>query len=51
LLLLARAWSAVGSQSSPARAARALLCGATVIAAAFTLLDRFGPQYLAGFGL
>jgi tetratricopeptide (TPR) repeat protein len=51
LLLVARAWSAVGSQTSAARAARALLCGATVIAAAFMLLDWFGPQYLSGFGL
>jgi len=51
LLLVARAWSAVGSQARAARAARALLCGATVIAAAFTLLDWFGPQYLPGFGL
>ena len=51
LLLVARAWSAVGSQTSAARAARAVLCGATVIAAAFMLLDWFGPQYLSGFGL
>jgi len=51
LLLVARAWSAVGSQTGLARAARALLCGATVLAAAFTLLDWFGPQYLPGFGL
>ena len=51
LLLVARAWSAVGSQTGAARAARALLCGATVIATAFTLLDWFGPQYLPGFGL
>jgi len=51
LLLVARAWSAVGSQTAAARAARALLCGATVIAAAFMLLDWLGPQYLPGFGL
>jgi len=51
LLLVARAWSAVGSQTAAARAARALLCGATVIAAAFMLLDSLGPQYLTGFGL
>jgi hypothetical protein len=51
LLLVARAWSAVGSQSAAARAARGLLCGATVLAAAFTLLDWLGPQYLPGFGL
>jgi hypothetical protein len=41
----------VGSQTAAARAARALLCGATVIAAAFMLLDTLGPQYLTGFGL
>ena len=51
LLLLARAWSAVGSQTGAARAARALLCGATVVAAAFMLLDAMNPQYLEGFGL
>jgi tetratricopeptide (TPR) repeat protein len=51
LLLLARAWSAVGSQATAARAARGLLCGVTVVAAAFVLLDRFGSQYLPGFGL
>jgi len=51
LLLVARAWSAVGSQTAAARAARAVLCGATVFAAAFTLLDWFGPEYLPGFGL
>ncbi len=51
LLLVARAWSAVGSQTAAARGARALLCGATVIAAAFMLLDTLGPQYLTGFGL
>jgi len=51
LLLLARAWSAVASQAAAARAARSLLCGATVLAAAFVLLDVYGPQYLSGFGL
>jgi hypothetical protein len=51
MLLLARAWSAVGSQSNRARVARAVLCGGAVVAAAFTLLDVLDPQYLAGFGL
>jgi hypothetical protein len=51
LLLVARAWSAVGSQRTAARAARAALCGASVVAAAFVLLDTLEPQYLAGFGL
>jgi hypothetical protein len=51
LLLLARAWSAVGSQTSSARAGRAALCGASVAAAAFVLLEQIDPQYLQGFGL
>jgi hypothetical protein len=51
LVLLARAWSAVGSQVPAARLARSLLCGATVVAAAFMLLETTSPQYLAGFGL
>jgi hypothetical protein len=51
LLFLGRAWSAVGSQSGPSRAARGLLCGATVVAEAFVVLDLCGPQYLLGFGL
>jgi hypothetical protein len=51
LLLLARAWSVVGSQSAAARVARAALCGGAVVAAAFTLLEVLDPQYLTGFGL
>jgi len=51
LLLLARAWAAVGAQTGRARAARAALCGGAVVAAAFTLLDVLDPQYLTGFGL
>jgi len=51
LVLLARAWGAVGSQTRAARMGRALLCAATVIAAAFVLLDRVYPEYLPGFGL
>jgi hypothetical protein len=51
LVLVARAWGAVGSGSKPARLARAFLCAATVLAAAFLLLDTVHPQYLAGFGL
>jgi hypothetical protein len=51
LVLLARAWSAVGSTRSAARVGRSLLCAATVLAAAFLLLDAVNPQYLAGFGL
>jgi hypothetical protein len=51
LLLLARAWSAVGSQRAAARVARAALCGGAVVAAAFTLLDVLDPTYLVGFGL
>ncbi|HEY1691548.1 MAG TPA: hypothetical protein VGG39_05285 [Polyangiaceae bacterium] len=51
LLLVARLWSAAGSQKAPARAARALLCGMTIVAAAFMLLEAMNPQYLEGFGL
>ncbi len=51
LVLVARAWSAVGSSSPPARVARALLCSASVLAAAFVLLDVASPDYLEGFGL
>jgi hypothetical protein len=51
LVLLARVWSAVGSQSPRARGARALLCGASLLAAAFVLLDVVSPDYLEGFGL
>jgi hypothetical protein len=51
LVLLARLWSAVGSQARAARVARSLLCGATVMATAFMLLQTITPQYLEGFGL
>jgi hypothetical protein len=50
-VLVARAWAAVGSTRPAARIARALLCGASVIAAAFVLLDTANPTYLEGFGL
>jgi hypothetical protein len=51
LVLVARAWSAVGAPGVAARTARALLCGATVVATAFVLLDALNPAYLEGFGL
>ncbi|HEX8792136.1 MAG TPA: hypothetical protein VF765_14380 [Polyangiaceae bacterium] len=51
LVLLARAWGAVGSQTRVARLGRAVLCAATVVAAAFMLLERVYPDYLVGFGL
>jgi hypothetical protein len=51
LVLVARAWGAVGSQTRAARLGRALLCAATVLAAAFVLLDKAYPEYLVGFGL
>jgi hypothetical protein len=51
LVILARAWSAVGSPRPALRVGRALLCGATLVAAAFLLLDRVSPDYLEGFGL
>jgi hypothetical protein len=51
LVLVARAWSSVGSPRAAARIARATLCGGAVVAAAFVLLDALDPQYLSGFGL
>jgi hypothetical protein len=51
LVLVARAWGTVGSAWPAARFARALLCGASVLAAAFVLLDVVSPDYLQGFGL
>jgi hypothetical protein len=51
LVLLARAWGAVGSQTRAARVGRSLLCAATVMAAAFVLLEKVYPDYLVGFGL
>jgi hypothetical protein len=51
LVLLARAWGAVGSPRPLARGSRAALCGATLLAAAFVLLDVVSPDYLEGFGL
>jgi hypothetical protein len=51
LVLVARAWSSVGSGRAAARVARAALCGGAVVAAAFVVLDVLDPQYLTGFGL
>lgn len=51
LVLVARAWGAVGSDARAARVGRALLCGASVVAMAFLLLDMVNPTYLEGFGL
>jgi hypothetical protein len=51
LVLLARAWSAAGSPRTWARGARAAACGASVVAAAFVLLDAIDPAYLEDFGL
>jgi hypothetical protein len=51
LVLVARAWGAVGSQTLTARVGRALLCAVTVVATAFVLLAKVYPEYLVGFGL
>ncbi|HTQ42688.1 MAG TPA: hypothetical protein VMI75_07995 [Polyangiaceae bacterium] len=51
LVLVARAWGAVGSQTRAARMGRALLCAVTVMATAFVLLEKVYPEYLVGFGL
>jgi hypothetical protein len=50
-IVLARAWSAVGSQASGARVFRAVLCASSVFAAALLLMERMTPEYLEGFGL
>jgi hypothetical protein len=51
LVLLARAWGAVGSAATRARALRAALCAGAALAAAFVVLDELGVSYLQGFGL
>jgi hypothetical protein len=51
LLLLARAWSAVGAAAAPARVGRGIVCAASALAAAFVLLEYWSPTYLEGFGL
>jgi hypothetical protein len=51
VVLMARAWGAVGSPERPARIGRALLSAASAVAAAFLLLATYSPLYLEGFGL
>jgi hypothetical protein len=51
IVLVARAWSAVGSTKAPARIGRGIVCAASAFAAAFVLLDACSPLYLEGFGL
>jgi hypothetical protein len=51
LFLLARAWGSGGSSSTPARASRALVAAASVLGAAFLVLERVDATYLEGFGL
>jgi hypothetical protein len=51
LVLLGRAWSAVGSDRVPARVGRGAACGASILAAAFVLLGCCNPMYLESFGL
>jgi hypothetical protein len=51
LVLLARAWGAVGATGAAARIGRATLCAMSVLAVAFVLLDTVNPAYLEGFGL
>jgi hypothetical protein len=51
LVLCAHVWNAVGGGNALSRAARAVLSGASVVAAAFVLLDVVNPTYLDGFGL
>ena len=49
VVLVARAWSSVGSDSRAARVGRALLGGGAAVAAAFVLLEAMNPRYLDGF--
>ncbi|MDF2697492.1 MAG: hypothetical protein K0S65_5875, partial [Labilithrix sp.] len=51
LLLVARAWSAAGSTRALARAARAVLCATSALAAAFLVLEHVDVAYLEGLGL
>jgi len=51
LLLLGRAWSAVGAADGPARVGRGIVCAASTLAAAFMLLEYCSPMVLEGFGL
>jgi hypothetical protein len=51
LIIMARMWAAVGSRRRSLLALRVALSGASVLAAAFALLDGLTPTYLDGFGL
>ena len=51
VIVVARIGSGGGSPKLPARVFRAVLAFAGVFAAAFLLLDKMDPVYLAGFGL
>jgi hypothetical protein len=51
LVLVARAWSAIGSDAAGARVGRALLCAAAAIAAAIVTAHQVDPTYLDGLGL
>ena len=51
LIFIARAWSAAGSRAPRARGFRAALAGASVLGAAFLVLESAGATYLRGFGL
>ena len=51
VIMLARASSATGGANGFARTGRAIASFLGVFAAAFLILDRMDPTYLAGFGL
>ncbi len=51
IVVLARMWSLAGARSPLARAARATLGAATVVAVGFLVLDRVDVRYLESFGL
>lgn len=51
LVVVARAWAAVGATTAWSRGARASMCAASVLSAAFVVIDAIHPAYLEGFGL
>jgi len=51
VIVLSRAWSAVGSRSVVARVTRSALSACCLVATSFLLLERVTPQVLDGFGL
>jgi hypothetical protein len=51
IVLVARAWGAVGADALLARVGRAMLCGAAAMGAALLVLERVDATFLDGMGL